>query len=204
MPYILQSVLLLLGPVLFAASLYMTLGTVIRAVDGHRSSFVPTRWLTGIFVSGDVFSFLIQSSGAALLVTANSGGSGAGKAQTGQNVIIAGLVIQIAMFGVFIAAILAFNLRFRSSVQAGSAGDVPWQGVLNMLNITSVLVMVRNVFRTVQYGMGQDSYLLTQEWPLYVFDAVLMLGTMTGFGLCHPGQLAHPKQQLSSHQLGLL
>lgn len=35
-PYMLQSIFLLLVPILFAASLYMTLGRVIRALDGEQ------------------------------------------------------------------------------------------------------------------------------------------------------------------------
>lgn len=47
-PYIMQSVLLLLAPVLFAATLYMTLGRVITAVRGEQYSFIPPRWLTRV------------------------------------------------------------------------------------------------------------------------------------------------------------
>ncbi len=62
-PYILQSLLLLVAPALFAASIYMALGRIIRLTDGEAHSLVRTKWLTKIFVAGDIFSFLVQSSG---------------------------------------------------------------------------------------------------------------------------------------------
>jgi hypothetical protein len=62
-PYIIQSILLLVAPALFAASIYMELGRIVLMVDGQRSLFVRRTWLTKIFVTGDVFSFLLQSSG---------------------------------------------------------------------------------------------------------------------------------------------
>ncbi|KAH8683662.1 RTA1 like protein-domain-containing protein, partial [Ilyonectria robusta] len=69
-PHVLQSTLLLLAPILFAASLYMTLSRVIRAVGGQSCSMIAPRWLTTVFVFSDVFSFIVQASGAGLRVQA--------------------------------------------------------------------------------------------------------------------------------------
>lgn len=63
MPYIMQSLLLLLGPSFFAASIYMVLGRVIRLTGGERHSLIRPSWLTKIFVVGDVLSFFVQSGG---------------------------------------------------------------------------------------------------------------------------------------------
>lgn len=66
-PYVLQSLFILLGPSLFAASIYMILGHIISLTDGHSRSIVRGSRLTKIFVSGDVVSFLIQSAGKHLM-----------------------------------------------------------------------------------------------------------------------------------------
>jgi hypothetical protein len=50
-----------------------------------------------------------------------------------------------------------------------------------MLYIISVLIMVRSVFRVVEYIMGNDGYLLSHGWTLYIFDAALMLGVVVLF-----------------------
>ena len=62
-PYIIQSILLLVAPALFAASIYMTLGRIIVLLDAEQYSFIKKKWLTKIFVCGDVLSFLMQSGG---------------------------------------------------------------------------------------------------------------------------------------------
>jgi hypothetical protein len=62
-PYIMQTLLLLLAPALFAASIYMTLGRIIILTNGEEYSVIRKKWLTKIFVFGDCFSFLLQSSG---------------------------------------------------------------------------------------------------------------------------------------------
>ena len=62
-PYIMQTLLLLLAPALFAASIYMVLGRIILVTEGQRHAVVRVKWLTTIFVMGDVVSFLAQSGG---------------------------------------------------------------------------------------------------------------------------------------------
>lgn len=62
-PYIIQSVLLLVAPALFAASIYMELGRISLMTDGEKALFIRRKWLTKIFVGGDVVSFLMQASG---------------------------------------------------------------------------------------------------------------------------------------------
>ena len=62
-PYVMQSSLLLIAPALFAASIYMALGRIIVLVHGEKHSIIRVSWLTKIFVTGDVLSFLMQSSG---------------------------------------------------------------------------------------------------------------------------------------------
>lgn len=63
LPYILSSVLPLVAPALFAASIYMELGRIVELVQGDRYLFIKRRWLTSIFVTGDVVSFLMQAGG---------------------------------------------------------------------------------------------------------------------------------------------
>jgi hypothetical protein len=62
-PYIMQSVLLLVAPALYAASIYMYLGRVIVLVRGEKFSLLRVNWMTKIFVAGDMLSFIMQSSG---------------------------------------------------------------------------------------------------------------------------------------------
>lgn len=189
MPYVMQSTLLLLAPILFAASLYMTLSRVVLAVDGAQYSPITPRWLTRIFVFGDVFSFIVQSSGAGLRVQAGSGDSDTDP-NLGSNIIVGGLIFQIIVFGVFVLISVVFNVRFRKAHSTHRLSvEVPWQGILNMLYITSGFVMIRNIFRVVEYVMGSDGYLLSVEWGVYVFDAALMTLTMLWFLWRYPHTL---------------
>ncbi|KPM37536.1 hypothetical protein AK830_g9016 [Neonectria ditissima] len=191
-PYVLQSIFLLIAPILFAASLYMTLGRVIVAVHGESCSMIAPRWLTRIFVFGDLFSFLIQSSGAGLRIQSGSGKSKSNP-NLGSNIIVGGLIFQIAVFAVFVVTAVRFHLKFRQHEGAKEMLDVPWQGCLQMLYITSAFIMIRNIFKVAEYALGSDGYLLGIEWGVYVFDASLMTLTMSCFLWRYPSQLRNRK-----------
>lgn len=62
-PYIMQTLLLLVAPALYAASIYMELGRIIALTAGERHSVIRRQWLTKIFVIGDVISFVAQGAG---------------------------------------------------------------------------------------------------------------------------------------------
>ncbi|KAJ4155165.1 hypothetical protein LMH87_000422 [Akanthomyces muscarius] len=195
--FIIQSVFILVAPALFAASIYMVLSRVARSVHGERHLVIPPRWLTRVFVLGDVFSFLVQSSGGGLMASSSFSRT------TAQNIILAGLIIQIVLFGLFAVTTVLFHVRMRRWPSAASAaGSVPWQRILFMLYAASVLIMVRSVFRVVEYVMGKDGYLLTHEWTLYVFDALLMVLTMGVFVWWYPGRLAPPPHAWESVETG--
>ena len=50
-------------------------------------------------------------------------------------------------------------------------------------------ILVRNVYRVAEFVMGQDGYLMKNEWTTYVFDGALMLLVMVGFWVWYPSQL---------------
>ena len=62
-PFIMQSLLLLIAPALFAASIYIILGRIILLVGDERYPLICRKWLTKMFVAGDVISFLVQAGG---------------------------------------------------------------------------------------------------------------------------------------------
>ncbi|KIX08706.1 uncharacterized protein Z518_03363 [Rhinocladiella mackenziei CBS 650.93] len=167
-PYAIQSLLILLGPILFAASIYMILGRLIRSTHGERYSFVRTKWMTKIFVGGDVTCFLIQGGGGGILSGANSQKD----IDLGEHIILGGLILQIVVFAVFVIVAASFHLRARHTL------DLRRTFYLVILYIVSMLITLRNIFRAIEYAWGSDGYLLTHEWTLYVCDAMLMAAVL--------------------------
>ncbi|KAJ5167208.1 uncharacterized protein N7482_005989 [Penicillium canariense] len=171
--YALQSVLILLAPPLYAASVYMVLGRTVTYLRAGNLSLIRVRWMTKIFVSGDVFSFLLQSAGGGLMA--------AGTAFFGFFVIVA------AIFHVRInehPTPKSRHERAETSVQGWRQRN--WVTVLLALYVVSALILIRCIFRLVEYKDGFDGYIMTHEAFGYIFDALLMFIAMVVMNVYHP------------------
>ncbi|KAL4783767.1 RTA1 like protein-domain-containing protein [Aspergillus varians] len=199
MPFCIQNVFILLGPALFAASIYMALGRIMIAVRGERHSLIPVRWLTKVFVTGDVLSFLIQGGAAGMMISSDL-------ASMGNKLVILGLIVQVVFLGFFIASMAMFQLRIhRNPTHEAVSENLRWKWHLNTLYLVSLLIMVRSLFRAVEYIMGNDGYLLQQEWPAYVFDATLMWIVMVIFGVRFPSDVctrSHVPERVQLNEVG--
>lgn len=179
MPYVIQSTFILLGPALFAASIYMSLGQMIHHTKGGaRHTIIRADFLTRTFVLGDVVSFVVIGGAAGLMVTGK-------REKMGEAIVIVGLLIQVVMFGLFAVTAVLFEVRMkRDSRYLPAPGWVKRN--LNMLYVVSGMILVRSITRVVEYAMGAHGYLLAHEWTLYVFDALLMFAVMVVFCIWYP------------------
>ncbi|KAG9231458.1 RTA-like protein [Amylocarpus encephaloides] len=179
--YIMQTLLLLVAPALYAASVYMTLGRIMLHTRGEHLSPIKRTLLTKIFVIGDVFSFLVQSGGGGLMAQEKS-------QNLGKNIVLIGLVLQILFFGLFIVTSLLFHVRLQKNPTAQSV-DAPWKKYMFSLYFASILILIRSLFRVAEFQGGHDGPLMKKEVYLYIFDSVLMLGVSVVFNVVHPGNL---------------
>ena len=194
--YAIQNLLILLAPTLYAASIYMVLGRVITFLHGQHLSYVPVKYMTKIFVLGDVLSFILQGAGGGVM----SGGA-EDLLVVGQWIIVAGLCVQLVFFGAFLVTSICFHWRIiksptpQSTTSSITSGFIPrdWHGLLFALYAASILILIRSVYRIVEFVQGNSGYLISHEVFLYVFDAAMMLLVMVVMGLFHPSVV------LSSH-----
>ncbi|KAM0428282.1 hypothetical protein ACHAPT_007183 [Fusarium lateritium] len=185
-PYIIQALLLLLGPPFYAASIYMVLGRLIRLLEADRFSMVRLNWLTKIFLFGDVASIVVQGMGGGILAGAKTSAD----RDKGEAIIIAGLFIQLIFFGFFMIVTIVFHRRLhREPTTASLKIQSPWKRLLVVLYASSALIMVRSIFRVIEYIMGEDGALMANEAYLYVFDATLMLIVTVMFNVFHPSAI---------------
>lgn len=118
--------------------------------------------------------------------------------QLGSHVITAGLVIQLLFFGFFMFVAAVFHRRMVLCPTAVSRSlQVPWQRYLIVLYAVSALIVVRSVFRVVEYVQGSEGTLLGHEAYSYVFDATLMFVAMVLFNVYHPWKIISKEKQLA-------
>ncbi|KIW23697.1 uncharacterized protein PV07_11876 [Cladophialophora immunda] len=60
--------------------------------------------------------------------------------------------------------------------------------LLRVLYVTLALIIVRNIYRLVEFGMGANSPTVTHEWFAYVFDGVPMFFALLVLNVFYPGR----------------
>ncbi|KAK0637995.1 Protein RTM1 [Lasiodiplodia hormozganensis] len=203
--YIVQMLTILIAPSLFAASMYMLLGRLMQVAGGERHALIPRRFLTKVFVVGDVVAFLLQCGGGGIVAAAifdTSGARDTDKMKLGEKVIEAGLFVQLIFFGFFLVIGSWWKRGIEKDIEpapgsnnSSSEPGVAWRKHFWVLMGASSLVFLRCVFRVVEYMSGRGAEFQNQEWFVYVFDAVLMLGVVVLFNVVHPSEVTRMLKQ---------
>jgi hypothetical protein len=66
---------------------------------------------------------------------------------------------------------------------------VPWKKHIVALYCTGILILIRSIFRLIEFVESTDGPLSRHEWLSYVFDAVLILLTCVILNYIHPGEI---------------
>ncbi|KAM0562758.1 hypothetical protein ACHAPJ_001598 [Fusarium lateritium] len=186
-PFVLTLTWTVLAPVFIAAGNYLLISRLILAVlppSHHRILKIPGRRLTPIFVTCDVIAFLIQGSGSGIASSDNWQGE---MERIGVRVLIAGLAFQLVAFSLF----LCVFRRFHVLANRMAAIDAPkgWQKVVLAVYISSVLIMVRCIFRVAEFAGGMNAYAFRHEWLFWVFESLPMTGAIAIFCIYHPSRI---------------
>ncbi|KAK3110177.1 hypothetical protein LTR53_015807 [Teratosphaeriaceae sp. CCFEE 6253] len=184
-PYIIQSLLTLVAPALFAASIYMELGRIVLMIDGEKALFIRRTWMTKIFVSGDVLSFLLQAGGGGLMGTHR-----VATINLGQHIVVAGLFVQVIFFGLFVITAALFHLRMTRMPTGRSYELAWWKRHMMSLYVVSILIFIRSIVRVVEYLQGFNGYVMGHEAFIYVFDGLMMFTAVVVMNWIHPGEVA--------------
>ena len=118
---------------------------------------------------------------------------------TGEHITIGGLAVQLVFFSVFIVASTIFHYRIRQNSTEKSSKELTrssrvqhrtsWEIVMTGLYVASILILVRSIFRLIEYAQGNSGYLISHEAFLYVFDSMLMFFTMVAMSVFHPSRV---------------
>jgi hypothetical protein len=187
-PYIVQSLFIILPPSLYAATIYMIYGRLVLFVNAPEASIIiPTR-VTKIFVCGDVLAFFLQAGGGGMMAQE-------GMAKTGQTIMLIGLFIQLLFFGVFLIISLIFWKRMHASSKSFSIpqySQYSWLALLKLLLCAAVIVILRCIFRVIEFSQGHDGYLGSHEVYMYLFDTAPMFAVQIMFHLVYAADVFGP------------
>jgi hypothetical protein len=103
-------------------------------------------------------------------------------------VLQASLIIQLVLNAISIAIISIFYGRYSSQGISQQSGERRIKIATISITLSIALVLVRNLFSTVQIFLPSDSPAWTTEAYFWVFDAALMLACTVFLHILHPAK----------------
>ncbi|KAI1478997.1 hypothetical protein K445DRAFT_73746 [Daldinia sp. EC12] len=210
--YAIQFCVIILAPVLMAGVIYVVFGRIVFHVVPARERttrllWIPPRWITPIFVTFDIISLLVQLVGAiSISSTQMTDEDAEDKINTGKNVALVGLAIQIAAFGLFTVIAARFHFtsrRFEADLLSrldAADGDKAvfvkglsrkinpsWRYLLYAVNVSCVLILIRSVFRVVEFTEGLNGFISQHEYFMYILDTLPVFLVVCSFCFFFPG-----------------
>jgi hypothetical protein len=127
-----------------------------------------------------------KHEGAALLASTNPT-----TAETGSHIVLAGLAIQIVIFGFFVVVALILQRRLHAFPTRQSQDvSIPWKKHLYVLYVTCAFIMFRSIIRIAEFAEGFEGEILTHEVFLFIFDAIPMAAVMAIFIIWYPSSFS--------------
>jgi len=190
--FLMQITTLILAPTFFTAGIYVILGRLIHVFGPHTSPISAKMYLW-IFCSCDILSLVIQAVGGGMASTAVAANPPR-KSKTGTDIMVGGIVFQMASISVFVCFFLEFLRRVRHD-RRNALGRKIWCLVFASA-FSCFMIYVRSVYRTVELLQGWSGYLITHENFFIALDASLMLGAVAVFNIIHPGWFLPSQKQM--------
>lgn len=188
--YIASTVLLLAGPPVYEGANYFILGRMLYYIPYH-SPIHPGRVFT-TFVAVGIAIEAITANGAARVA---SSGSTPHEQSVGKALLKAALIMQVALM----VAFTALAAKFQYNCRRGGVLNDKIKRCLNVLYISSTLITIRTIYRTVEYftaaslnafdDIDKISPLLKQEWFFWFFEVVFMFSNTILLNVFHPMQV---------------
>ncbi|WAO93415.1 Hypothetical protein NCS54_01096200 [Fusarium falciforme] len=191
--FLMQITTLIIAPTFFTAGLYVILGTLINRL-GRSSSLLGPKMYAVVFLTADIVALVIQAIGGALASTEADKING--DTETGTNIMVAGIVFQMAAMVVFTGLVLDFMRRVfikKTYLSYGKAGREPpnslpvtYAWLLVAVCVSLGMIFIRSIYRTVELAQGWEGYLITHEGYFIGLDACLMIIAVGIFNFLDP------------------
>ncbi|KAF2716729.1 RTA1-domain-containing protein [Polychaeton citri CBS 116435] len=176
--FVAQYFLIVVAPVLFSAAIYTMVSVMVNRY-GREYSPLPPKMIIWIFVVCDVIATVIQVAGAALVGVAYSNRK---DPTTPNNILMAGLAVQVFTFAVFLGLFALVLWRARKSPV-----KIPTSFKLGLL-LATLAVYLRTCFRLAETVEGAMSYLFSHEAYFGALEFAPMVIAVYALAYWHPGR----------------
>jgi len=193
-PFMISICTTIIGPTPLLAANFVMAERIIARLGASYSRLSPRRYLI-IFCSCDIVSLVVQGTGGGLASTAttNSG------ARMGANVMLGGIVFQLATLIIFVCLATEFFIRYLrdAPVQKGETGTAAKREPLTQnvklmliaLAFNSTCLFIRAVYRTIELSGGWTGRIISTQVYFNVLDGAMVTLAIITINIAHPGFL---------------
>ncbi|TQN69831.1 Protein RTM1 [Colletotrichum shisoi] len=179
-----------------AATIYMSLGRIIIALDLRRHTPISPRLTAFFYVVVDIGCFVTQVFGAVMPASGDPNGIKMAKTLT-----VSGLIVQLAVITPFLLSCWHSHrcAQREASVLKATRAGIQWRKYYLMTYAVASLMFARSLIRGIEYLQGEDGFVMTHEIFLYLFDAVPMVVIMALYLWIHPGRLVRDVSRIKEY-----
>ncbi|RDB26464.1 Uncharacterized protein C17G6.02c [Hypsizygus marmoreus] len=199
-PFIIQVSGTILGPTPLVAANFIILGRIIAYLGPIYSRLTPKQYSI-VFLTGDIFSLLVQSAGGGISSSASNGG---GNAALGGTITLVGMAFQMTMITLYVLSGAEFFIRYfkkapvRKLPRVSQPGAPPHvRGYMDKhlrrmciaLVFSTTCLFTRAVYRAIELADGWDGRIAKTQLYFNLLDGMLIVFAMYTLNVAHPGYL---------------
>ena len=170
-----------------AAGIYLCLSSIVTIFGPENSRIKPTSY-PRIVIPCDIASLVLQALGGGMASAASHQKK---DPKAGNNIMIAGLAVQVVTLLIFIIFAVDFTIRtIRRIRELGAQGaldptharlrsNVMFKGFLAALSLSTVCIFTRSVYRVAELSDGWDGHLIkTQSYFIGLESAIIAVAVL--------------------------
>ncbi|KAJ3558818.1 hypothetical protein NM688_g698 [Phlebia brevispora] len=208
-PFMMQIVATILAPTPLLAAIFIIFGRITQRL-GARYSRLSPRLYSRIFLTCDIIALIIQGAGGGIAAGANNNTN---QANSGANIMLAGIVFQLSALLAFVSLAVEFYIRLlkdRPLRTDGFKGDGSEMTVsdttiftprLKLMTVglatSTFFILIRSVYRTAELGDGWTGKILRTQVYFSIFDGAMIVVAIYAVNVFHPGFLMEVKRDSS-------
>lgn len=192
-----------------SAVVYICFYRIIIVYDSSLSRIKPRAFVV-TFITSDVLCLILQAAGGAITATTAGSSDGAeAMRNTGVNVMIAGLALQVVSLVFFLACALDYTYRVSQKgffPATAAMQSRRWKGFLISeyprtrglravadafaiigLTIATIAIFIRSVFRVAELRDGFSSELAGNEVAFMILEGAMIVVATICLTVFHPG-----------------
>lgn len=177
-----------------AAGIYFCLSRIVLTFGAENSRIKPLSY-PRIFIPCDVASLLLQAAGGGLASARSHANE---SPAVGDNIMVAGLSVQVATLFIFIILAADFGIRtWRRTKQMGKEALDPthaklresraFKGFLIALAFATLCIFTRSVYRVAELSEGWNGHLIKTQKYFIGLEGAIVGAAVLALNAFHPG-----------------